>query len=227
MDFSINSDATTLVNVTNDFGNNWRNQRSTENSIKSGGQSAQIVDGAENLRCHDNQHISCFVLPKVENSVISVVSTGQTGRPSLSTKTSIKTESDGPLNGGVTSCLCQRVPKLVREPAGDGHEITDKWIPMKLVEREVMVGVTLKGNQKKLKKLQEFALVVMRGCKWISNLDLNKGYYQVEIRDEHRPKITVVTIDGSLKINIMGIGLVGVVAIKQNHFKEKIHFPES
>jgi hypothetical protein len=115
----------------------------------------------------------------------------------------------------------------VREPAGDGHEITDKWIPMKLVEREVMVGVTLKGNQKKLKKLQEFALVVMRGCKWISNLDLNKGYYQVEIRDEHRPKITVVTIDGSLKINIMGIGLVGVVAIKQNHFKEKIHFPEN
>jgi hypothetical protein len=54
----------------------------------------------------------------------------------------------------------------------------------------------------------------MRGCKWISNLDLNKGYHQVEIRDEDRPKTTLVTIDGSYQFNMMGMGSVGGVAIK-------------
>jgi len=75
----------------------------------------------KNSRYHDNQHISCVVLPKVENSVILGAFTGQTGRPTLSNETSIKTESDGPSNGGVTDCLCQRVPKLVRKTTGDGH----------------------------------------------------------------------------------------------------------
>ncbi len=81
-------------------------------------------------RYHDNQHISCVVLPKVENSVILGASTGQTGRPTPSNETSIKTESDGLLNGEVTDCLCQRVPKLVREKMGDGHELADKRILM-------------------------------------------------------------------------------------------------
>jgi hypothetical protein len=39
----------------------------------------------------------------------------------------------------------------VREPTGDGHELIDKYILMKSGEGEVMVGVTLNGNQKKLK----------------------------------------------------------------------------
>ncbi len=43
---------------------------------------------------------------------------------------------------------------MVREPAGGEHELTDKCIPMKLGEVEVLVGVTLNGYQKKkLKKL--------------------------------------------------------------------------
>ncbi len=105
----------------------------------------------ENPRFHDYHHISCVVLPKVENSVISGASTGQRGRPTPSTETPIKTGSGWPLNGEVTDCLCQRVPKLVREPTGDGHELIDKYILMKSGEGEVMVGVTLNGNQKKLK----------------------------------------------------------------------------
>ncbi len=39
-------------------------------------------------RYHDNQHISCVVLPKVENSVILGTSTGQTGWPTPSNETS-------------------------------------------------------------------------------------------------------------------------------------------
>ncbi len=146
-------DATTLVDVTNDLGNNWTNWRSTKDSGISGGQCGQIMVGAENSRCHDTQHISCVVLPKVENSVISGASTGQTERPKPSNETSIKTGSDALFDGEVTDCLCQCVPKLVREPTGDGHKLTDKCIPMKL-GGEVLVGVTLNGIQKKkLKKL--------------------------------------------------------------------------
>ncbi len=105
----------------------------------------------ENPRCHDNQHMSCFVLPKVENSVISGASTGQTGRPIPSTEPSIETGSDWPANDEIRDCLCQRIPKLVREPTGDGHELTDKYILMKLGEGEVMIGAILNVNQKKLK----------------------------------------------------------------------------
>jgi hypothetical protein len=52
----------------------------------------------------------------------------------------------------------------------------------------------------------EQALVAMRGCKWISKLDLNKGYHQVPIRKEDRPNTTVVTMDGSYQFNMMGMG---------------------
>ncbi len=121
-----------MVNFINDLGNNWTDRRSNEDSVKSGGQSGQLVTGAENSRCYDTQHISCVVLPKVENSVISGASTGQTGRATPSNETLIEIGSDGPLNDEVTDCLCQRVPKLVREPTGDGHELTDKCILMKL-----------------------------------------------------------------------------------------------
>jgi hypothetical protein len=71
---------TILVYFSNDLGNNWTDWRSTEDSVKSGGQSGQIVVGAENSKCIDTQHISCVVQSKVENSVISGTSTGQTGR---------------------------------------------------------------------------------------------------------------------------------------------------
>jgi hypothetical protein len=60
-------DATTLVDVTNDLGNNWTDWRSNEDSGKSGGQSGQIMVGAENSRCRDTQHVSCVVLPKFGN----------------------------------------------------------------------------------------------------------------------------------------------------------------
>jgi hypothetical protein len=61
----------------------------------------------------------------------------------------------------------------------------------------------------------EQALVAMRGCKWISKLDLNKGYHQVPIRKEDRPKTTVVTMDGSYQFNMIGMGLVGAAATFQ------------
>jgi hypothetical protein len=61
----------------------------------------------------------------------------------------------------------------------------------------------------------EQALVAMRGCKWISKLDLNKCYHQVPIRKEDRPKTTVVTMDGSYQFNMMGMGLVGAAATFQ------------
>jgi hypothetical protein len=147
-------DATTLIKITNDLDNNGTHWWSTEESVNSGGQSGKGVVRHEFSRCQDNQHISCVVSPKVENSVISGASTGQTGCPMSSVETSIKTESDGPLSDEAKDCLCQRVPKLVREPAGGGHELTDKCIPMNLGEGEVVVGVTLNGHQKKkLKKL--------------------------------------------------------------------------
>jgi hypothetical protein len=99
-------DATTLVNVIKDFGSNWRDWRSTEDSVKSDGQSGQIVAGVENSRFHDNQHISGVVLPKVENPVISGAFTGQMGWPIPSREASIKNGSNGPLNEEVTYRLC-------------------------------------------------------------------------------------------------------------------------
>jgi hypothetical protein len=130
-------DATTLIKITNDLDNNGTHWWSTEESVNSGGQSGQGVVRPEVSRCQDNQHISCVVSPKVENSVISGASTGQTGCPMSSVETSIKTESDGPLSDEVTDCLCQRIQKLAREPAGGGHELTDKCFPMNLGEGEV------------------------------------------------------------------------------------------
>jgi hypothetical protein len=113
-------DATTLIKITNNLDNNRTHWWSIEESVNSVGQSGQGLVRPEVSRCQDNQHISCVVSPKVENSVISGASTGQTGCPMSSVETSIKTESDGPLSDEVMDYLCQRVLKLVREPAGGG-----------------------------------------------------------------------------------------------------------
>jgi hypothetical protein len=59
------------------------------------------------------------------------------------------------------------------------------------------------------------ALLAMRGAKWISKVDLNKGYHQVPIRKSDRPKTTIVTLDGSYQFDMMGMGLVGASATFQ------------
>jgi hypothetical protein len=85
-------DVTTLIKITNDLDNNGTHWLSTKESANSVGQSDQGVVRPEVSRCQDNQHISCIVSPKVENSVISGASIGQTGCPMSSVETSIKTE---------------------------------------------------------------------------------------------------------------------------------------
>jgi hypothetical protein len=85
-------DATTLIKITNDLDNNGTHWLSTKESANSVGQSGQGVVRPEVSRYQDNQHISCVVSSKVENSVISGASTCQTGCPMSSVETSIKTE---------------------------------------------------------------------------------------------------------------------------------------
>ncbi len=61
----------------------------------------------------------------------------------------------------------------------------------------------------------EQALTSLRGSKWFSLFDLNKGYHQVLIKESDRPKTAVITMDGVYQWNAMGMGLIGASATFQ------------
>jgi hypothetical protein len=61
----------------------------------------------------------------------------------------------------------------------------------------------------------EQALLSLRGSKWFSLFDLNKGYHQVPIKESNRVKAAVVTMDSVYQWNTMGMGLIGTSATFQ------------
>jgi len=61
----------------------------------------------------------------------------------------------------------------------------------------------------------EQTLMALRGCKFFSLFDLNKGYHQVPVKESDRIKTAVVTMDGCYQWNTMGMGMVGASATFQ------------
>ena len=61
------------------------------------------------------------------------------------------------------------------------------------------------------------------GAKFITTLDLSKGYWQVPVREQDRPKTTFTSPQGLFQFRVMPFGLQGAPTTSQQHTNASSH----